>query len=197
MPIITREFYNRPAIAVARDLLGCHLVRSLDGVRMVGMICETEAYQGEEDQGCHARVGRTTRTTVMYGDPGHAYIYFTYGMHWLLNAVTGPVGMPAAVLIRAINALEGVEMMTVKRPHLAQKRGWLNGPAKLTQALGLNGQLNGHDRCEPGSELTIESGIIIPDEAVSTSARVGLNTVPEPWKSVPWRFLADLEKMGA
>ena len=197
MPIITREFYSRSAIAVARDLLGCYLVRNLDGVRMVGIICETEAYQGEEDQGCHARVGRTQRTAVMYGDPGHAYIYFTYGMHWLLNAVTGPVGMPAAVLIRAINALEGIKMMIVKRPHLAQKKGWLNGPAKLTEALGLNGQLNGYDLCEPGSELTIESGIIISDQVVTTSARIGLNTVPEPWKSIPWRFIADLEKLNA
>src|SRR5512136_44990 len=127
---LPREFYDRPTITVARELLGMRLVRLLDGVRLGGIITETEAYIGEEDLACHARFGRTRRNAVMYGPPGFAYVYFTYGMHWLLNAVTGPEGFPAAVLIRAIQPVEGLEIITARR----QGRDTL-GPAKLTQAL--------------------------------------------------------------
>jgi DNA-3-methyladenine glycosylase len=102
--MLTHEFYNRPTLTVARELLGARLVRLLDGVRLAGVITETEAYVGEADLGCHAKAGRTPRTTVMYGPPGRAYVYFTYGMHWLLNAVTEAEGFPAAVLIRADQA---------------------------------------------------------------------------------------------
>ncbi|MBN2501272.1 MAG: DNA-3-methyladenine glycosylase, partial [Anaerolineales bacterium] len=99
---LPREFYNRPTLTVARELIGARLVRILEGVKLVGLITETEAYVGEEDLGCHAKAGRTPRTQVMYGPPGHAYVYFTYGNHWMLNAVTEREDFPAAVLIRAI-----------------------------------------------------------------------------------------------
>src|SRR5688572_13882499 len=101
-------FYARPTLTVARELLGARLVRILDGVRLEGLISETEAYVGETDLGCHAKAGRTRRTQVMYGPPGRAYVYFTYGHHWMLNAVTEAEGFPAAVLIRAIQPLQGV-----------------------------------------------------------------------------------------
>ena len=191
MPVITREFYDRSALEVARDLLGCRLVRRLDGVRMGGLIVETEAYQGEADLGCHASAGRTPRTTVMYGPPGHAYVYFTYGLHWLLNAVTAGEGTPAAVLIRALQAEEGTDLMAKNRPFRAMKPGWTDGPAKLTQALGITSDFNSMDLCDQASELWIESGKTIQDRDVLQTARVGLNSAPEPWKSIPWRFVVD------
>jgi DNA-3-methyladenine glycosylase len=164
------------------------LVRRLDGQRMAGIIIETEAYQGEEDLGCHASHGRTPRTTVMYGPPGHAYIYFTYGMHWLLNAVTCAVGCPAAVLLRAIQPVEGLDLLARNRSNLARLTHWLDGPAKLTQALGLDGLLNGADLCDPEGELFIEPGEPAPEGKIISGPRVGLFTVPEPWKSIAWRF---------
>ena len=182
-PILPREFYDRPTLSVARELLGCCLVRISDGVRLSGRISETEAYIGEQDLGCHAKAGLTRRTVVMYGPPGHAYVYFTYGMHWMLNAVTEREGSPAAVLIRAFEPLEGVDVIN-------QRRGGRDtgGPAKLTQALGINGSLNGCDLCSPSAGLWIEAGEGVADAV--TGPRVGLGSVPEPWRSMPWRFRA-------
>jgi len=189
MSILAREFYDRPALEVARHLLGCRLVRVQSGQRLAGLIVETEAYQGEEDQGCHASAGKTTRTAVMYGPPGHAYVYFTYGLHWLLNAVTDSIGTPAAVLIRAIRPVEGEGHMVNNRPYNAGKSGWTDGPAKLTQALAIDGAFNQVDLCDREDALWIEPGDEVKDEHVQHTARVGLNSVPEPWRSIPWRFL--------
>ena len=103
MPLVNplnRDFYARPTLQVARELLGMRLVRLEGGARLAGLIVETEAYIGQEDLGCHARAGLTERNRVMFGPPGHAYVYFTYGMHWLLNCVTEAQGFPAAVLLR-------------------------------------------------------------------------------------------------
>jgi DNA-3-methyladenine glycosylase len=191
MSILQREFYNRPALEVARDLLGCRLVRLQNGQRMSGWITETEAYQGEDDLGCHASAGKTPRTAVMYGPPGHAYVYFTYGMHWLLNTVTGPEGIPAAVLIRAIQPEEGLDAMAENRPYKARRSGLTDGPAKLTQALAIDGDLNKIDLCIRAAGLWIEQGQNIPNKLVAKTARVGLNSIPEPWRSIPWRFVAE------
>jgi DNA-3-methyladenine glycosylase len=189
MPVIARDFYHRPALDVARDLLGCRLVRRQAGARLAGIILETEAYQGEEDLGCHASAGKTPRTSVMYGPPGYAYVYFTYGMHWLLNAVTDREGVPAAVLIRANQPVEGVDLMAKNRPYRAFQKGWTDGPAKLTQALGINGDCNRVDLCDPAGGLWIEPGEAVSAEVIEQTARIGLNAVPEPWKSIPWRFV--------
>jgi DNA-3-methyladenine glycosylase len=180
---LPQEFYDHPTLTIARALLGMRLVRILDGVRLTGIIIETEAYVGEADLGCHARSGQTRRNLVMYGPPGHAYVYFTYGMHWMLNAVTERAGFPAAVLIRAIQPLEGLEVIFLRR----QGRDTF-GPAKLTQALAIDGTLNGADLCDPLSNLRIEAGAPVTQADIITGPRVGLNTVPEPWKSMPWRF---------
>ena len=188
MPIIPRDFYSRPALAVARDLLGCRLVRTQSGTRLAGLILETEAYQGEDDLACHASAGKTPRTSVMYEQPGHAYVYFTYGMHWLLNAVTERAGTPAAVLIRAILPVEGVAVMAQNRPYQAMKPGWTDGPAKLTQALGIDGTFNRLDLCDETGELIIEHGKFLSDDGIEQTPRIGLNAVPEPWRSLPWRF---------
>jgi len=115
MRTFPRNFYNRPTLTVARDLIGARLVRILEGVKLTGIITETEAYISENDLACHCKAGRTARTAVMYEEPGHAYVYFTYGNHWMLNVVTERVGFPAAVLIRAIQPMEGVEIMTERR----------------------------------------------------------------------------------
>jgi DNA-3-methyladenine glycosylase len=184
---LTPQFYDHPTQAVARQLLGMRLVRVLDGIRLAGIITETEAYVGEQDMGCHAKAGRTARTQVMYGPPGRAYVYFTYGMHWMLNAVTESEGFPAAVLIRAFQPTEGIEIIAANR-----KGRDTDGPAKLTRALYIGKEFNTCNLCETSAGLWIEMGEPIPDECVTIGPRVGLNTVPEPWKSKPWRFLAKL-----
>jgi DNA-3-methyladenine glycosylase len=182
--VLSSRFFSRPTLLVARELLGSRLVRQLGGRRLVGVITETEAYVGEKDLGCHARAGRTKRTEVMYGPPGHAYVYFTYGNHWMLNVVTEREGFPAAVLVRAIQPIEGAGVVL-------RRRGGRDtlGPGKLTQGLGVTGRENNVDMTDPASRLRIERGVAIQDSLVTRGARVGLNNVPEPWRSKPWRFL--------
>ncbi len=182
-PLLLPDFYARPTLQVARFLLGARLVRLLDGERLSGIITETEAYTGEEDLACHARNGRTRRNALMYGPPGHAYVYFTYGMHWMLNAVSEAEGFPAAVLLRAIQPLEGLATISLRRGG-----GDVHGPGKLAQALGIDGTLNGCDLCSRSGGLWIEAGEPLAEAQVLRGPRVGLNTVPEPWKSLPWRF---------
>jgi DNA-3-methyladenine glycosylase len=182
--ILPRIFYDRPTLKVARELIGARLVRMLNGVKLAGLIVETEAYISERDLACHAKAGRTPRTEVMYGKPGHAYVYFTYGNHWMLNVVTEREGFPAAVLIRAIQPVEGVELMSKRR----NGRDTF-GPGKLTQAMGITNRENGADLTGSGSGLWIEAGIPVPNSLVTKSPRVGLNSTPEPWLSKPWRFL--------
>jgi len=185
--ILPREFYDRPTLTVARELLGAVLVRLQDGVRVSGIIMETEAYVGESDLACHAKAGRTPRTEIMYGPPGSAYVYFNYGIHWMLNAVTEREGFPTAVLIRATQPLEGIEIIASRRGKQPRAK-WTDGPGKLAQAFGIDKSFNGVDLCRRESGLWIEMGERISDENVTIGARVGLNSVPEPWKSVPWRF---------
>ncbi len=180
---LPRKFYQRPTLVVARELLGAKLNCLSAGVRLSGIITEAEAYIGEEDLGCHAKAGKTKRTAVMYGPPGHAYVYFTYGMHWMLNAITEREGFPAAVLIRAIDPIDGLDLIATRREGRDTA-----GPAKLTQALGIDGTLNGVDLTLRSSGLWIEPGEMVDDKVILTGPRIGLNTVPEPWKSMPWRF---------
>jgi DNA-3-methyladenine glycosylase len=184
MKLLPFSFYNRPTLTVARELLGARLVRILDGVKLVGIITETEAYFGFDDLASHAKAGRTIRTAPMFGAPGNAYVYFTYGNHWMLNAVTEKEGFPAAVLIRAIQPIKGVEVMM-------ERRGGRDtlGPGKLTQAMGITKSENQVNLTESGSGLWIEQGIFISEKSVTKSPRVGLNKTPEPWLSKPWRFL--------
>jgi len=188
---LPRTFYSRNTLTVARELLGTRLVHLENGGRLSGIIVETEAYCGELDLGCHAKAGRTPRTEVMYGPPGYAYVYFTYGIHWLFNTVTRPEEEPEAVLVRAIIPLEGLAVVK-KRRGRQPRRVWADGPAKLTQALGIGERHNQLDLTDPNSEVWIEPGMIIPDHFVTTGPRIGLNSVPELWKSKPWRFLAQL-----
>ena len=181
--ILPRNFYNRPTLTVARELIGARLVRILDGIKLVGLITETEAYISEKDLACHAKAGLTPRTAPMFGEPGHAYVYFTYGNHWMLNTVTEREGFPAAVLIRAIQPIEGVEIILERR----SGRDTF-GPGKLTQAMGITKSENTADLTGTASGLWIEAGHFIPNKSVTKSPRVGLNNTPEPWLSKPWRF---------
>jgi DNA-3-methyladenine glycosylase len=190
--ILPPSFYDHPVVQVARRLLGMRLVRLLDGQRVSGLIIESEAYDGEADLACHARAGRTPRTEVMYGPPGRAYIYFTYGMHWCLNCVTGPEGYPAAVLLRAIQPEEGLELIAARRRERSQGE-WCNGPGKLTQALSIDGGLNGADLTAVDGGLWVEACQPVTEENVLVGPRVGIKNVPEPWRSQPWRFRVKAE----
>ncbi|HLE22894.1 MAG TPA: DNA-3-methyladenine glycosylase [Anaerolineales bacterium] len=196
---LPRSFFHRSTLLVARELLGQRLVRLDRGRRLSGWIIEAEAYIGQADLACHAHSGRTERNRVMWGEPGRAYVYFTYGMHWCLNVVTEANGRPAAVLLRALAPSEGVATMRRRRAlrlrGLAAKNsgdtlrsGLTDGPAKLCQAMDVDRAFNGHDLCSPQARLFIERASAPPRRAVVRGPRVGLENVPEPWKSRPWRF---------
>lgn len=182
---LRRDFYRRSTLKVARELLGKRLVRVMDGQRLSGLIVEVEAYIGEDDAACHAARGCTPRNEAMYGPPGHAYVYFIYGMHHCLNVVTEEEGFPAAVLIRALEPLEGLEIMRRHRPGKPD-RELANGPAKLCQALAIERGFNGMDLCT-GEALFIEEGRMVAQEEIGASPRIGIKT-NELARSVPWRF---------
>lgn len=190
---LSRHFFAQDTVTVARELLGKKLIRLEDDRCIVGTITETEAYRGEEDLACHARAGQTSRTEVMYGPPGHAYIYFNYGIHWLLNFVTEKEGYPAAVLIRAMVPMKGLDIIARRRKGRPPSE-WTDGPAKICQALNLDKKFNGIDLCAPQAILFVEEGKPLPDAIVTASRRVGLNNVPEPWRSIPWRFKVKQKK---
>jgi len=185
MKRLQRDFYARPTMEVARDLLGRLLVRVYDGQRLSGRIVETEAYLGANDPASHAYRGPTDRNRVMFGPPGYAYVYFIYGMHHCLNIVTESDGVAGAVLIRAIEPVEGVEVMQALRGGrpIAELT---NGPAKLAQALGLDISWNGTDLCT-SDDLFLEEGEPVPDEIVMTASRIGLSKGAT--KDAPWRFV--------
>lgn len=189
-----QSFYARSACAVAQALLGKRLVRLLEGERLSGMIVETEAYcdGGAPDLACHATANRyrpTRRTAVMFGPPGHAYVYFTYGMHWMFNVVTGSEGEAGAVLVRALEPLEGDFFMARRRSR--PRPEWANGPAKLTQALAIDGALHGANLFDPDGVIFIEDGPPIDLEQICSGPRIGLGKTPEPWLSMPWRYWID------
>jgi len=162
--------------------------------RISGIILETEAYRGEEDLACHCRAGRTPRTEIMYGPAGRAYIYLIYGMYWLLNLVTEIEGSPGAVLIRAIAPQEGKKAISLRRKNQPQK-AWTDGPGKLCIALGITGELNGIDTCADGAGIFIENEPGLDPGLITTSPRVGLESVPEPWRSIPWRFVVNYQHL--
>ncbi len=191
---LDRSFFDRPTLTVALEMLGKMLVRMENGQPAGGIIVETEAYIGEEDDACHARAGRTPRTDIMYGPPGHAYVYFTYGMHWLFNVVTEEKGMPAAVLVRAIRPTLGLETIRTRRSNRPENT-WADGPAKLCQALAIDGRQNGMDICSPAAQVFLAEGLKRKEFSVTNGPRVGLNKVSEPWKSIPWRFQLNFRRV--
>jgi DNA-3-methyladenine glycosylase len=157
---------------VARALLGAILRVDTSEGRASGRIVETEAYLGEHDAACHAAAGRTERTHWLYGAPGTAYVYFIYGMYWCFNAVTRDVDLPSAVLVRAIEPLEGVELMRERRGHPRREQDLTNGPGKLCLALGITGEMNGFRLYD--SPLEILRGETVPDDRVEVTPRIGI-----------------------
>ena len=186
MSRLAREFLAHDTLAVARELLGQRLVRVIGDRRLSGRIAEVEAYIGEEDAACHASAGRTKRTEVMYGPPGYAYVYFIYGMHHCLNVVTEGEGFPAAVLIRAIEPEEGLEIMRANRPGRSDTE-LTNGPAKLCQALCIDRRLNGVDMCT-SNELFLEKSGSGSQTDVEATPRVGVRG-DEVALNALWRFI--------
>lgn len=177
------SFFARPAPLVAPDLLGCMLVRKIDGQRLAGRIVETEAYLGREDAASHAYRGPTARNRAMFGPPGHAYVYLIYGVHHCLNVVTGPKEEGQAVLIRALEPLAGLESMRARRGRRALQ-DLCSGPGKLCQAFAIDRSLDGHDLMA-GVGLWLEAG---PPPATSILAgpRVGVRgdglALQRPWR---------------
>ena len=182
------RFYARPTVVVARRLLGQLVVSRLGGRRTVGRIVETEAYVGPHDPACHAFGDRrTARTAGLYGPPGTAYVYFTYGMHWCLNAVTEAEGYPAAVLIRALEPLAGLETMRRRRCGAVSDRALCAGPARLCAALGVTGALNGASLSLARGPLRIVRDPAARRVRVIVSTRIGVTRAAD-W---PLRFLVD------
>jgi len=194
MSRIGRRFLSRPADELARALLGVRLVRvTPTGERLSGMIVETEAYLGPVDRASHAFGGRrTARTEPMYGPPGTAYVYFTYGMHHCMNVSAARADLPHAVLIRALEPIEGVDLMRANRagakdPGAFRLRDLCSGPGKLGQALSIDRSLSGVDLCA-NEHLYLEPGRSISDDRVGLDARIGLGESGE-WTEKPLRWL--------
>ena len=198
-----------PTLEVAVSLLGWRLVRDDPDGRRVGRIVELEAYIGEDDRASHARFGRTVRNQVMYGPPGRAYVYLVYGMHDCLNIVTEPVGTPAAVLVRAVEPLEGVALMRASRTRRAAERRraaspesdrsagpdamadhlLAAGPGLVCAAFAFDRSLTGHDLFDPGATIRMEPPPATePAARVVAGPRVGVAYAGAPWIDVPWRF---------
>ena len=180
---LPRSFYARPVLTVARDVIGRILVvKSQDGVAG-GRIVEAEAYRGPEDRAAHSYGGRrTARTEAMFGPPGHAYVFFVYGMHFNFNLVTGPVGEPQAVLIRALEPLVGLDLMAKRRGLSSERVELTNGPGKLCQALGIGRSDYGADLCQDRIFLSEGSPAV-----VTRSPRIGIDYAGA-WAKKPWRF---------
>ncbi len=178
---LDRPFFDRPAEIVAPDLLGARLVSTVDGQRATGVIVEVEAYTGPDDPASHAaaHIGRTRRNASMFGPPGTAYVYLSYGLHWCLNVVTGPIGDPCAVLLRAVDPIEGLGVMATRR---GRERDLTSGPGRLGQALGITDALDSHDLSTPPVRLL--PGWSIPCASIDVSSRVGVSRARD-W---PLRF---------
>ena len=181
---LPRSFYEQPTIEVARQLLGKYLVRKHPDGTTVGRIVETEAYIGPQDKACHASRGRTPRTEIMFGRAGHAYVYMIYGFHYMLNIVTEAADFPAAVLIRAVEPLEGLPLMQSRR-QTERLHSLASGPGKLCRAFAIDRTLNGNDVC--GKVLYLDDHGE-PAPKVVTTPRIGVDYAGK-WKHKPWRFL--------
>ena len=185
MSLVERSFLARDPLTVAPELLGCVLVRTgEDGVRRAGRIVEVEAYRGASDPASHAYRGPTLRTEVMFGPAGHLYVYRSYGIHWCANVVCGDAGMAAAVLIRALEPVDGVDAMTAARPKARRITDVASGPGKLCAALGITADDGGSDLCVAGTGRVTLLAIDGPIGHVLRGPRIGISAATEK----PWRF---------
>lgn len=184
---LERVFFDRSVVDVAIGLLGRVLSRTTPEGTVSVRLTEVEAYAGELDPASHCYRGMTARNAVMFGAPGHAYVYFTYGMHFCVNLVCGPDGTASAVLLRAGEVVEGVELARARR-NGASDRDLARGPARLCQALGIGRELNGADVCGSG-ELVVYEGTPVPEERIRSGPRTGVTSAHD----TPWRFWAEGE----
>jgi DNA-3-methyladenine glycosylase len=176
--VLPRAFYERETEIVARAMLGTVLECETEAGIASGIIVETEAYLGEHDLACHAAVGRTARTEHLYGPPGISYVYFIYGMYWCFNAVTRSEGLPSAVLVRALEPLDGIALMHKRRPNIKNTVDLTNGPGKLCTALGITGSMTG--KSLQRRPIVIREGEPVADDKIEVTARVGIR------KSADW-----------
>ena len=194
-PLLPRGFFGRPAQEMAPGLLGCVLRHDTPDGAVAVLLTEVEAYAGAADAASHAFRGRTARTAVMFGEPGHSYVYFTYGMHFCVNLVCLPAGTASAVLLRAGRVIEGAALAAGRRyagradgPETsgpARERDLARGPARLCQALGIDRSLNGADVCDPASPLRVSGPAqVVAAADIDSGPRVGVSRAAE----VPWRF---------
>ena len=179
---LARSFFDRSVLDVAPALLGAVLVHGDVAVRLT----EVEAYDGANDPASHAFRGRTNRNAVMFGEPGHAYVYFTYGMHFCVNLVCGEAGRAAAVLLRAGEVVSGIEAARSRRP-TGPDRDLARGPARLTKALDVDRALDGADVCDPASPLRVLRGEAVGAERIRSGPRIGISAAADR----PWRWWID------
>ncbi len=166
--ILTQKFFDRPTLKVAEELLGKYLVRGYRGKEIAAMITEVEAYDGPNDKGSHASRGITQRTRIMFGPAGHWYVYFTYGMHWMLNIVTGPEEYPAAVLIRGVEDVRG--------------------PARVTKFFKIDKRFNGRSASRKTNLWIEDRGIRIKKSLINKAPRIGIDYAGPYWSKKRWRF---------
>ena len=184
-PLLAPALLDRPVLEVAPDLLGAVVRHATPDGTVAVRLTEVEAYDGANDPGSHAFRGRTPRNAVMFGPPGHVYVYFTYGMHWCMNLVCGPEGRASAVLLRAGEVVEGAPLATRRRPTAKTPRELARGPARLTLALGVDGSQDGLDATDPTSPLTVSTPAGTRGGEVLHGPRVG---VAGDGAVHPWRF---------
>ena len=191
--LIPREFFARPSVEVAPDLLGCVLEHETPDGLVAVELTEVEAYAGRSDPASHANRGKTPRNAVMFGPPGHAYVYFTYGMHFCVNVVcSGEKDSASAVLLRAGAIVAGEDLARARRtrgPGVVASRDLARGPARLCQALGIDRSLDGADVCVAASGLRMRAGAGNPARSarIVTGPRVGVSSAAD----IPWRFWYD------
>lgn len=170
--VLRKSFFDRSTVEVARNLIGKQLCRRLDTGKIVrAVICETEAYDGFEDRASHAHKGVTPRNVIMFGPPGHAYIYLCYGVHWLLNITTREKGYPAAVLIRSVESVEG--------------------PGRLTRHFQIDSKLNGRMLTRVGGLWVEDFGNELNADDIVATPRIGVDYAGAEWRAMPWRFAAN------
>ncbi|MCF1599798.1 DNA-3-methyladenine glycosylase [Streptomyces muensis] len=186
---LPRDFFDRPVLEVAPDLLGRLLVRTTPDGPITLRLTEVEAYDGPNDPGSHAYRGRTPRNDVMFGPPGHVYVYFTYGMWHCMNLVCGPDGQACAVLLRAGEIVEGAELARTRRLSARNDKELAKGPARLATALGVDRALDGTDACATGeTPLRVLTGTAVPSDQVRNGPRTGVSGDGGNGDIHPWRY---------
>jgi DNA-3-methyladenine glycosylase len=192
--VAARELLARPALSLAPRLIGAVIVSDAGGEEVAIRLTEVEAYEGADDPASHAFRGRTERTGVMFGPPGHLYCYFTYGLHWCANVVCGVEGVASAVLLRAGEVVRGADIALERRPAARRVTDLARGPARLATCLGLGAAQNGVDLCDPASPVRLESVRSRRRPGIEAGPRVGIVSATQR----PWRFwLADAPSVSA